>query len=856
MRVIDSPAREIARRDLLAGLEACDARVYRFIAGAGFGKSTLAWELARKGTSSSLCDLLGVRSDTDAWRRLMTALAELAPDGRRMAQESLTLSLAGPDERNTYLHSIAERTELRGALVIENAEHLADTTLLAPVRAVLAGRPSCSVIICSRTDLPLELAKNYTPHEFVTVRERDLRFTLADFRQLLGTSARDDRAERALAWSAGWPLAAARAIALLGRGDQLPQSSASETWLRDLIAETIAGVALEFREALFRLAAIAGPTLDEIFPEGTPETRKHAREQLVATVPFIAERPDGSLELHALAREELLRAFADDCRRAGETVVADAMARNDHLRCAELALQQDDAEVAADALVRADHDFYQMPSSRYVTVLERLNRDIVLARPALWMVSEICLKSDFLALNRELEPVFRAKAHTLSPRTRMACAALVCFRRGEYDGRWEESLALLEEFERTFASDCVWPKDLLYAAHYRCGAASNEGVEFDGAAHWRDYGEELASAPIFHGESLYWEATRSYFRNDAAGALSAIERYVDHVRSCGYPIYRRASLFRSLFTCWELDARELLDRYRRELVGLLTEPTTPNDLVARLAWEVLDATTGVPPYRDGPILSTDCLLNLILAAHADDFDVVEAALNQALTLSGSPALRVANVKLSVAAFCFDPAAHERLLDSAFTTFSGSAAPALRECVRRLRDGESGGILDPFAARFSAAGERHRNTLFIDVTLARARRDGVEIHLGDREFELLMLLAAAGRAVPALELAEMLWPDSDDAAARNALKVCISRIRSRVGCKEAIVTSGGDVCLSPTHVQTDLARAHRLLRLAHEGSAAALHAARAVLDRPVPQRYASSRTGEAIAAHWKRLTPHL
>jgi DNA-binding SARP family transcriptional activator len=99
---------------------------------------------------------------------------------------------------------------------------------------------------------------------------------------------------------------------------------------------------------------------------------------------------------------------------------------------------------------------------------------------------------------------------------------------------------------------------------------------------------------------------------------------------------------------------------------------------------------------------------------------------------------------------------------------------------------------------------------------------------------------------------MLWPATDDASARNALKVCISRIRARTACKELIVTTGGDITLSADHVQTDLDRAERLLHLAQEGSQAARHAARLVLARPFPQRYASWRSRDALTARWHAL----
>lgn len=832
--MIAARTRALARLELLQNLNACNAGVYRLIAGAGFGKSTLAWELARTRGPASLCDLSDVRSDLDAWRRLIMSLAKLAgTESERILQESLTLTFADSGERDGYLRALAQQTPLQGCLLVENAEHLMKCGDGGPLRALVEGRPSCTVIICSRHDLDLRVAQTYAPHEFITVRERDLRFDLQDIRGLLTTPVGSDATEKALAWSAGWPLAACRAIELLGEGHSLPSTTASEFWLRDLLTATIETAPPARARALLRLAVIRGASKAELGAQ-------------LPFAPFVEERPDGTVELHALAREELLRLYPQQCAREREAVLAETMRRGDYIRLAELSLQSGDLEAAADALVLVDHDFYRMPDSRYVSVLEHLDRTIVLQRPQLWMVSEICLKSDFLSMNHELEPVFRAQAHSLAPRTRMACGALVCFRKGEYDGRWEEGLKLLDEFERTYGNDCVRPRDFAYAAMYRYGAASHGGVNIDGSAYWRDYGEELAAAPIFYGESLYYDATRAYFRADATATLAAIERYLSHVRAYGYPSYRRASLYRSLFMCWELDPDGSYVRYRHELLDLLREPATPADLVSRLAWEMLDATTGVPPYRDGPILSTGCLTSLMLASEADDFDTVSAAMRQASALSGNAALRVVNVKLSVAAFAFDPQAYAHVMRDPFEHFDASAAPALRACVRRLLAGESGGILEPLASRFRIAGERFRNCFFVDVTLGRMRQNGVEVHLGDREFELLVFLAISEHPVGMLELMDVLWPDSGDAAARNALKVCMSRIRSRTQRKDIIVTAGGDVLLSQEHVQTDLARARRLLRLAHEGSAAAKHAARAILERPTPKRYESWRTRKIIA----------
>lgn len=810
----------LARRGLLRGLEACDARVYRFVAGSGFGKSTLAWELADRSGHSSLCDLRGVRTEIDAWRRLITAAAKLdSANGERIIEESLTLDSS---ERAAYLSAIGSRGSFRGTLLIDNADDASSAGTYSPVRAFIGARPSCTVIVCSRTALPLDLPKNFAPHEFVTIREADLRFDLDDLRALLDPDRRS-AAQRALEWSGGWPLAAVRAVALLQSGSDLPSSVAAEQWLRELVEETMNSAAGPLREALVRMAAIRDMPLDELPREG------------LAAIPFVSQRPDAAFELHALAREEISRLYPDACAQSCEALLEQARSRGDHLRCAELALQQEDFERAGDALARVDQDYYEMPSPRYVAVLERLDRRIVLERPALWMVCEVCLQSDFLPVAEELEPILRGAWNTLAPGTRMACIALVCFRKAEYSGEWEQAWDLLDDFERTADPQRLPTRDRLYSGLFRCSVASNCGWDFDEAAFWRTYGQELSCSKILLGEYLYLEATRSYFRGDRQRVLSALERYVAVLRACGHPLQLRAALYRALALPWELDAREQHERYRNELIEVLQKPTTPNDLLTTIAWEMLDASQGVAPFGEGPVRATGCLTNLMIAACADDYDEMSSAMERAVAMAPSRTLRLLAVHLRVAAFAYDPS-HEGLLDSAFSNFKESACPQLRLAVRRLREGKECGILDPLVQRFRASGRRARNNLFVDVTKARIRRGGAEVRLGDRELELLMLLAAAGRPVPALEAAELIWSESDDHAARNALKVCISRIRAHTGSKDVIVTSGGDLSLPAVHVQTDLARAERLLGLARHGSVAAGRAARAILERPLPERY--------------------
>lgn len=75
----------------------------------------------------------------------------------------------------------------------------------------------------------------------------------------------------------------------------------------------------------------------------------------------------------------------------------------------------------------------------------------------------------------------------------------------------------------------------------------------------------------------------------------------------------------------------------------------------------------------------------------------------------------------------------------------------------------------------------------------------------KPLELLRALAVHGhRGVAAERLADHLWPDSDGAAARAALKVTVGRLRKLLGSEAAVLVEDGRLLLAPAlvHLDTD------------------------------------------------------
>lgn len=806
----------LARQTLLTRLSACSARIFRFIAPGGYGKSTIAWELGVLSAPVSSCSFLGVHDENEVWRRLITALAQLdGAGGLRIAQESLTLAFADSTSRNDYLQLVSARADLHGTLLIDDVQEAGDAAT-APLRALLGGRPRCRIIVCSRAMPAVPVTAWYAPHEFVTVREADLQFDAQDLRALLPDASKEV-AEHALAWSGGWPIAAVRAAAMIHDGQRLPDSAVDDAWMQRFIVQTVESASRAVRESLFRLAAL--------------RTTLEPRELDVpaSAMPFVSERSGGAIELHALVREVLQRLYAGECTVAAQRLYTLAFERGDHLRCAELALEQRNNERAADALERSGQNPLELPSARYLAVLERLGSATILARPRLWWICATAFQSDFLSMAEQLEPVLRDTWNSLPPATQSVAAALVCLRKAEYRGEWEGAWAMLDDYESRIHAASLTADDRLVTALCRCSIASNSGWEFDQKAFSRDYGALLQRYPSLVPDVRYLQATQAFFRADAAAVVEAIEQYVDAMRALDDSVQLRAGLYRALWLPWEIGAYELHERLRGELVEILGRPTTPDDLLTRIAWEMIDAAQGVAPVREDATVAIGCLTNLLNAACSDDYHEAVGAMQEAVHMSKNPAYRAMAIVARVAAFAFDPA-YEPLLDGAFDNFRSDACPKMRKVVAAVRRGEDDTFLQPFVSRFRAAGERSRRVLFVDTARGRVSRNGADIPFTQREYALFMLLASAGRPLQTFEIAERLWPESDDDAARNALKVCLSRIRARAGNKDVISTTGGDVSIAPAHVQTDIARAERLAKLAEEGSVMAGRAARAILER--------------------------
>jgi tetratricopeptide (TPR) repeat protein len=106
-----------------------------------------------------------------------------------------------------------------------------------------------------------------------------------------------------------------------------------------------------------------------------------------------------------------------------------------------------------------------------------------------------------------------------------------------------------------------------------------------------------------------------------------------------------------------------------------------------------------------------------------------------------------------------------------------------------------GVLEPFVRKFKSPAEMP-SPLEIAFLRVEVRVSHVPVAL--REAERALLFAIAYRPIPVSSdaLADELWPDRDGDAAKNALRVCMHRLRRALGTEQCILRGNDGYMLRP------------------------------------------------------------
>ncbi len=279
------PPTHVPRPRLLHRLDAgAGTPVTAVVAGAGWGKSTLLAAWARHTGAPIAWVTLGSSEDdpTRFWTYVATALTSAAPDVtgrvlRALAVPSVDpLDVAVPE----LLNGFAARDE-PAVLVLDDLHEVTDARVTEGLEFFLDHLPaSLRVVVASRTEPPIGLARLRARSRLTELVTGDLRFTAQEARALLTPAPRGpldlpEHDPAALAgllartegWAAGLVLGA---LTLRDRaqGREVPHGPPGLRHAVDyLVAEVLAGLAPDRRELLLHTAPLdrlSGPLCDAV----------------------------------------------------------------------------------------------------------------------------------------------------------------------------------------------------------------------------------------------------------------------------------------------------------------------------------------------------------------------------------------------------------------------------------------------------------------------------------------------------------------------------------------------------------------------------------------------------------------
>ncbi len=324
-----SPAAAVARPRLQDRMgDAGQARLTAVVAPSGWGKSTMLAAWAQSPAWRGRAGWLSL-DETDNepirfWTYAFSALDKVAPE---LTRDSLAVLRApGLDPVGlalSLLLNALSTAEDHHALVLDDYHLITNPLIHQSVEFLLSYLPpSLRLVVASRIDPPLPLARMRARGELLEIRADDLGCTadeagalivaVADRRDI-STAASGELLERTEGWPAGLHLAA---LSLRGSAD--PESAAAELRgderhvLDYFGAEVIPGLTPEERALLVRcsvLERLAGPLCDAVL-----EVRGSERvlERLGRAHLFVSELGRGWYRCHRLFRDVLSRELARD----------------------------------------------------------------------------------------------------------------------------------------------------------------------------------------------------------------------------------------------------------------------------------------------------------------------------------------------------------------------------------------------------------------------------------------------------------------------------------------------------------------------------------------------------------------
>ncbi|HEY0394883.1 MAG TPA: winged helix-turn-helix domain-containing protein [Candidatus Elarobacter sp.] len=799
----------------LAARAAADpARLIVATAPVGYDKGRFAREAAAHVGDLRVATLAADPGRTDLYRTVLDALA--AGDQRR-AGRSAADRLAQSAQSATASSRELLRPEwaLSGGpqlFVLRDATGLLATPdgvdLLADLVAALP--PGRKLLVTTRAPLPPALLTIVERTESFRIGDEELAVTERAVEELAGAAGLERKIGRTFyALTAGWPLVARLLCALVRLGEPPEEllDAARSLQRADLFAfavhRCIARLDGAAREALVvaallreasnaQLVRILGERCDDVV---------FAR---LTALPFVVVAA-GRLIVHPDVVSMLDDRFPHLVKplydRALSALTGDAA----YIDAANVALRRGDVGKAA-AIIDAAPSYLMAPAPlhEYERIIERLDRQTLTRYPNLW-IATMPYRSfavDRATFVREAETVYYCLPAASAPDQRARALMLLSSALMNM-GRRAEAERLIAEALDTFArSDDESRASLLSFLAWMSG---NDG-RFARAHELAAEAATIVRRDFSDNQTLHYiEMHEAAYR----GQNERVRVIVDELlRRDETPLHRAFTAGNgALFTWANGDDAGFLG-YLAEM----EETLTPG--LERGFRPVIDAARGRPGAADEdyawPVMHAVAQLFRMGNATSND-EALDAARRAARAADERDDPYTQTLAYS-ALHVLGPELRKTTSEKLRATVRRVESNELQAAVLGLLEDRDAGMLEEFVRR--RVQRLHvtvaQRPLVVELLAGRVVRDGVEIKLSYKEFELLALLGSAPSALSRDRIGEALWDHLAPEEWPNNLKVTLSRLRRKLAMHDAVTILDGSYRLSPL-IDVDLRRAEALLR---------------------------------------------
>jgi DNA-binding SARP family transcriptional activator len=702
------------------------------------------------------------------------------------------------------------------------------------VAELIADLPaSRTLAIVSRIPHPPALAQLFRHERTVVISAEDLAYSRDQTKVIAGEAGlRDEVAGAIHGVTRGWPMATdllsrlvrTEGVTNIAEAGELP----FEALLPFVVHRTVAKLEGAVRDALVVSGVLRGATQADLIRVLGDVADDWLFAQLVS-LPFIdidGERAVVHAEVANVVRERFRSLASALYERTLHVLSGDGA----YVEAASVAIDHGDVSRAAAILDAApSYTAARVPLGAYESVLDRLERDVVTRYPNVWLatIPYRAFAVDRATYVREAETVYFCLPRTAAPELR---ATVLIHLASAYTnvGRHSESTTLIEGALSSFAREPGNARATLLTL-----SATLRGMEgrFVLARALADEAAAIdAPDPVFGDNQTlqYIDGHEAALRGQRERLLVIFDELVRRLSSEELPLYLGYAAINGALLAWVYGDDARFQRY----LGILEDRLTPG--LERGFAPVIDAARGRVPRIDGsypwPVLAA--IAHFFQATQATDQSTARAAARAAVQAADERRDPFIQVFAHTTLFVLDESAREAETAALRAIVAPVESPELADAVEALIQGRPAGILATFIQqRLLRDRTEQPPRLVVELISGRVTKDGQPIRLTDKEFELMALLASSRGVLTRDRIGDALWSHIDPEEWPNNIKVTLSRLRSKLGVRDAVVSVGGagfrlapttDVDLRQIEVIVRRRQSEKLDDMGREVLRAALH----------------------------------